>query len=186
MTIEQLESPEFEHELDQDLRHTIFYLRDNWFTPEVGIVAATLKTRDSSVTTTSIYLDSGRWLHAEAHALKLLKKNEPHPSDLTAVVTLSPCTLEASATREGDPCFFELLKHGVRRIHFGCLDEKQVLDFTSYLQYGIYVTQTNDSELQRICKNLYELFARFSNRQVDGNPWVGIKKEIGLEPWQKK
>lgn len=158
-----------------------------------GVVAATIRDEDFSITATSRYLpEINKWQHAEATALTKFREKfnrEPNPSSLV-IVTLSPCVHD-SGTRYGDSCSQQLLNSGITCVRFGFLDKWQVKDISDYDQMGFDAGLTPDKDVQQTCENLFQLFVelygeggKFLSLRKLPNPWAEVKRLVGDEPFR--
>lgn len=167
--------------LDFALYNAVTNLQDHWLDPGVGIVGASLITNKREIVATSTYQGHGSWAHAEVNALTQLDENE---TVLAAITTLSPCLAEALVVRAHAACATLLQAEGITRVHTGYLDTMQTQDLAAYGERGFKITKTFNSQLGRICHNLFNLFGEFRDvPSVEGNPWPEIKKTIGDRPF---
>lgn len=188
--------PDVENEivLTEALNLAIDKLRTDWFKENAGIVAATLTEGDLSIAATSQYIPSeNRWVHAEAAVLRQFEVEfgrRPKESS-TMVVTLSPCILE-SKSRLGEACSHKILESGISHVRFGCLDIKQTPQIEIFEQIGLDAKFIGNAEQRRVCESLYALFDQlyipggrlYHLLGKSQNPWIEVKKLIGVEPFQ--
>lgn len=162
--------------LDRLLLETIGYLIDRWYERDVGIVASCLVDGDNKVFATSTR-DGQNWKHAERNAYEAFRKVYGEPSsDAVFVVTLSPCL--KTLKYRGEPSCSQLMKElGVKRTHFGVLDDMHVNCPEDYAENALIATLTEDLRLADMCKKLMSMFAIYDSRI--NSDLLGIKLELG-------
>jgi len=169
-------------QLDQYLLKTLLYLFDNWFNPNTGIVACCIYDEDKVSFATSTR-NGLNWLHAERNAYEkfVASYNCKPSSNATFIITLSPCVKDLKY--RGESSCSELIQDlGVKRIHFGVLDDFHVPTLDEYTQLGFTATVTTEPHLAEMCQKLMSMFATYESRI--NSELLEIKIELSLEFFQ--
>lgn len=166
-------------EQDNILIETLKFLELNWLNENVGIVACCLVDGNKKVFATSSK-HGVFWRHAERNAYQKFKDlYSVQPShDALFVVTLSPCIKQLKYRHE-DSCTTLMNQLGIKRVHFGVLDEMHATSCERYVHAGLIPSTSEDSWCIAMCEKLKDLFNIYDTRI--NSDLLGIKHELGNE-----